>query len=80
MEDEGWGNGGAVEIQGFTASKFLPHLTQDESLLGGRYAGPPGNRMSPVVLRLAMNAGGTGGWRRDFGIATGLGFWTLADV
>jgi hypothetical protein len=33
MKTEGWGNGGAVEIQGLTASKLLPQLTQDELLL-----------------------------------------------
>jgi hypothetical protein len=38
MKTEGWGNGGAVEIQGLTASKFLPQLTQDAFFLGERYA------------------------------------------
>ena len=41
MKTEGWGNGGAVEIQGLPASKFLPQLTQDELLLGGWYAETP---------------------------------------
>ena len=73
------------KFQGLTASKFLPQLTQDEFLLCGRYADTPRKRMpdlqmSPVVLRLAMNAGGAGGWRRGFGFATDLGFLILADV
>jgi hypothetical protein len=38
-----WGNAGEVEIQGLTASKFLPQLTQDEFLLCGWYAETPGN-------------------------------------
>ena len=41
MKTEPWGNRGAVEIQGLTASKFLPQLAQDEFLLGGRYADTP---------------------------------------
>jgi hypothetical protein len=41
MKTEGWGNGGAVEIQGLATSKFLPQLTQDAFLLGGRYADTP---------------------------------------
>jgi hypothetical protein len=40
----------------------------------------PDLQMSRVVLRLVMNAGGTGGMRRDFEVATDLGFWILADV
>ena len=80
------GNGGAVEIQRLTPSKFLPQLTQDAFLLAGRYADTPPRKhmpdlqMSRVVLRLVMNAGGTGGMRRDFEVATDLGFWILADV
>jgi hypothetical protein len=38
MKTERWGIGGAVEIQGLTASKSLPQLTQDEFILGGWYA------------------------------------------
>jgi hypothetical protein len=38
MKIEGWGNGGAVEIQGLAASKFLPRLSQDELLSCVRYA------------------------------------------
>jgi hypothetical protein len=45
MKTEGWGDDGAVEIQGLTASKFLPQLTQHECLWGGRYTDtPPRNR------------------------------------
>ena len=63
MKSEDWGNCGAVEIQGLTASKLLPQLPQDAFLLGGRYAETPQKRMpdfqmSPVVLRLALKAGG----------------------
>jgi len=86
MKTECWGDGGAVEIQGLAASKLLTQLTQDEFLLGGRYADTPPRKwmpdlqMSAVVLRWASNAGGAGGLRRGFGIATDLGFWILADV
>jgi hypothetical protein len=41
MKTEGWGNGGAVEIQRLTASDFLPQLSRDEFLLGGRDAVTP---------------------------------------
>ena len=37
-------------------------------------------QMSPVVLRLALNAGGAGGLRRGFGIATDLGLSILVDA
>ena len=74
-----------VEIQGLTASKSLPQLTQDESLLCVRYADTrrkhiPDLQMSRAVLRLALSAGGASGWRRSFGFVTDLGFWILADV
>ena len=85
MKTQAWRNGGAVEIQGLTASEFLPQLTQDEFLLGGWYADTPQKRMpdlqmSPMVLRLALNAGGAGGWRRGFGFAKHLGLLILAGV
>jgi hypothetical protein len=85
MKTERWGNRGAVEIQRLTASKFLPQLSQDAFLLGGWYAEIPRKRMpdlqmSPVLLRLALNAGGAGELRRDFGVVADLGFWVLADV
>ena len=41
MKTEWWGNGGAVEIQRLTASKFLPQLTQDAFFLSGRDADTP---------------------------------------
>jgi hypothetical protein len=44
MKTEGWGNGGAVEIQGLTASKSFLQLTQDERLFRVRYADIPGTR------------------------------------
>ena len=48
-----------VEIQGLTASKFLPQLPQDAFLLGGWYAETPRKRMpdlqmSPVVLQVGV--------------------------
>ncbi len=63
MKIAGWGNRGAVEIQGLTASKFLPQLSQDAFLLGGWYADTPQKRMpnlqmGPAVWRLALNEGG----------------------
>jgi hypothetical protein len=66
MKTEGWGNGGAGEIQGLTASEFLPQLPQDAFLWGGWYADTPQKRMPdlqmrPVVFRLALNGGGEGG-------------------
>ena len=42
MRIEGLGNAGAVEIQGLTASEFLPQLPQDDFLLCGWYADSPG--------------------------------------
>jgi hypothetical protein len=53
-------------IQRLTASEFLPQLTQDEFLLCVRYADTPRKhmpdlQMSPVVFRLASNAG-CAGW------------------
>ena len=70
MKTEGWGNDAAGLFQGLTASKFLPQLTQDAFLLCVRYADIPQKRkpdlkMSRAVLRLAMNADGEGGLRRD---------------
>jgi hypothetical protein len=38
MKTERWGNDADGQFQGLTASKFLPRLTQDAFLLGGRYA------------------------------------------
>jgi hypothetical protein len=71
MKTQGWGNGGAVEIQRLTTSKLLPQLTQDAFFLGGWYADTPRKhmpdlQMGPVVFRLALNAGGAGGLRRGF--------------
>jgi hypothetical protein len=71
MKTEVWGNGGAVEIQRLTASKFLPQLSQDAFLLCVGHTDTPRKHMpdlqvSRAVLRLAMNAGGAVGWRRDF--------------
>jgi hypothetical protein len=86
MKTEGWGNAGVVEIQRLTASKYLPQLSQDAFLLGGRYADTPPRKlmpelqMRPAVLRLALSAGGVGELRRDFEFARHLGFWILADV
>ena len=84
MKTEGWGNGGAVEIQRLAASRFLPQLTQDAFLLCVRYAEPhrkrmPDLQMSPVVLRLALRVGGAGVLKRDFEFVTDLGFLILAD-
>jgi hypothetical protein len=50
MKTEGWGNGGAVEIQRLTVTEFLPQLTQDAFFLGDRYAETPGN-MPDFMLR-----------------------------
>ena len=77
MKTEGWGNGGAAEIQRLTAPKLLPQLTQDEFLLCVRYADTPRKRMpdlqmSPVVSRLALNAGGAGGLRVVYAVGKGL--------
>jgi hypothetical protein len=86
MKTEGWGNGGAVEIQRLTVTEFLPQLTQDAFFLGDRYADTPPRKlmpelqMRPAVLRLALSAGGVGELRRDFEFARHLGFWILADV
>jgi hypothetical protein len=85
MKTEVWGNGGAVEIQRLTASKFLPQLSQDEFFLGRWYAETPQKHMpdlqvTPVVFRLTLNADGAGGWRRDSEFVTDLGFLILADV
>ena len=85
MKTEVWGNGGAVEIQRLTASKFLPQLSQDAFLLCVRHTDTPRKHMpdlqvTPVVFRLTLNAGGAGGWRRDSEFVTDLGFLILADV
>ncbi len=63
MRTERWGNGGPVEIQGLTASKFLPQLAQDAFLLGGWYAETPpetdaGSSNEPGVLEVGVE----GGW------------------
>ncbi len=50
MKTEGWGNGGAVEIQGLTASKFLPQLTKEAFLLRLRYADTPRKQMPECAL------------------------------
>ncbi len=76
MKSEGWENDADGQFQRLTASKFLPQLTQDAFFLGGWYAETPQKRMldlqmSPVVLRLALNAGGAGRLRRDFDFADG---------
>jgi hypothetical protein len=63
MKTEGWGNGGAVEIQRLTASKSLPQLTQDEFLLGGRYAGhPPETHAGSSSEPGGFDVGVEGGW------------------
>jgi hypothetical protein len=36
-------------------------------------------QMSPVVFRLAFNAGGAGGLRRDFEFVGDIGFLILVD-
>jgi hypothetical protein len=85
MKTERWGNYADGQFQGLTAPKFLSQLTQDAFFLRGWYADTPRKQMPdlqmrPVVLRLALSAGGGGGLRRDFEFATDLGFWILADV
>jgi hypothetical protein len=69
MKVVGWGNDADGQFQGLTASKLLPQLTQDAFLLGGRYAETPRQQMpdlqmSRVVFRMALNAGGAGGFMR----------------
>ncbi len=59
MKTEGWGNGGAVEIQRLTASKLLPQLTQDEFLLGGWYAETP-RRYARVRVGTSIRSRATG--------------------
>jgi hypothetical protein len=59
MKTEVWGNGGAVEIQGLTASRFLLQLPQDAFLLCVRYADTP-----PETDAGSSNEpGGFSGWR-----------------
>ena len=67
MKTERWGNGGAVEIQGLTASKFLPRLTQDAFLLGGRYADtPPGTHAGSSNEPGGLEVGVEGEWSGVF--------------
>ena len=85
MKTEGWENDADGQFQRLTASKFLPQLTQDAFLSCGWYADTPRRwmpdlQMRPVVLRLALKAGGAGGMRRDFEFVTGLGFLILVDA
>ena len=64
MKTEAWGNGGAVEIQGLTASKSLPQLTQDVVLLGGQYADTPRKQMPDLQMSaVVFQVGVEGGWR-----------------
>jgi hypothetical protein len=78
MKTEQWGNYADGQFQGLTASKFLPQLTQDAFLLCRWYADTPRKWMPDLqvnraVLRLVLKAGGAGGLRRDFEVATDLG-------
>jgi len=65
MKTEDWGNGGAVEIQGLTASKSLPQLSQDEFLLCVRYAETPpetdaGSSKGPIGFQAGDECGRCG--------------------
>ena len=66
MKTVGWGNGGAVEIQGLTASKSLPQLPQDELLWCVWYCceTPPktdaGSSNEPGGFEVGVEWGGAG--------------------
>jgi hypothetical protein len=65
MKTEGWGNGGAVEIQGLNASKLLTQLTQDEFFLGGQDAKTPpetdaGSSYEPSGFEVGVDCGWCG--------------------